>query len=99
METLRKEQEEALRKYQIRTEERENQIEAEVDEVKIRAYGNTNSIRQHAQTIEGLDSKTRSNNLVIEGLTEASPENDLIEDICSRWHQISGEVLITRCYG
>lgn len=61
----------------------ENRIENDLDQVKVRTYGNTSTIRQHAEQLEGIDNKTRSNNLIVEGLAEFPQDTDLRNEVCA----------------
>lgn len=55
-------------------EELKKGFEEELDRVKIRAYGNSNELRQHSSQIETLDSQARSQNIIIDGMPEKSEE-------------------------
>lgn len=66
------------------------QVESEVDTIKIRSYGNLNQIRHHAEQIEGLDYKQRSNNLIVEGILEKSDEETKEELVTIISKEING---------
>lgn len=52
--------------------------EDEIDALKVKTYGNTNQIKQQGTMIEGIDSKVRASNIIVEGLPEPTKkeEND-----------------------
>lgn len=88
--TLREELDEVLKNQRDMIERQQEELnfwrkhyEREIDSVKTRAYGNSNQIRQHTTQIDGLDSKVRAENLVIEGLPEKENEddNETLEDL------------------
>lgn len=51
-------------------------LENDVDKIKVKTSENSNEIRQHSTQIEGIDSKVRANNIVVEGLPEPQQNKD-----------------------
>lgn len=57
------------------------QQERELNTIRTRSYGNENQIRQNTSQLDGIDSKLRAENVVIEGILEKEDESNIQMDI------------------
>lgn len=73
---------EDLEKQKARLQHWEKKSEGEMDEIRVVSYGNSNMLRQHADQIESVDNRSRSNNLVFEGINEKDNAATDEQDLC-----------------
>lgn len=84
METSAEEFQRQHRDQELKFENYKREMEEEMDKLKIRAYGNSCDLRQHATQIESLDVQVRAQNVIIDGLPEkpdAESKSELLEII------------------
>lgn len=70
-----------VEKQQSDLESWKKKQERETDTIRARSYGNENQIRQNTTQIDGIDSKIRAENVVIEGILEKEDETKIQTDI------------------
>lgn len=79
--TLLTEQQNIIERQQEELEYWRKHQEHELDNVKTRAYGNSNQIRQHTIQIDDLENKVRAGNIIVEGLQEKDNDENALDDL------------------